>query len=346
MPGEMKTMNHNNAEDKTMKAIVTTKYGAPDVLQYQEVDKPLPKKDEVLIKIHTASLTAADGMMRTGTPYFGRLFTGLTKPKNRIPGTGFAGEIIAVGKQVKRFHAGDRVFGENVDNFGTHAEYVCVAEEGVLLTIPDNIGFDDAAPLCDGALTAFSFLRDVANIQHGQRILIIGAAGGVGSSAVQLAKYFNADVTGVCGSANIELVKSLGADHIIDYSQDDFNNNGQLYDIIFDTVGKSSFCACKESLTKKGIYISTVLSLPLLFHTLLTSKNNGKRAKFSATGLRPKADLVLILEEIKNLIENGTIRSVIDKRYPLQKITEAHEYVGRGHKRGNVVIRMQECIDS
>jgi NADPH:quinone reductase-like Zn-dependent oxidoreductase len=224
-----------------MKAIVCTKYGSPDVLELKEVEKPTPKDNEVLVKIYASSATAADCMMRQGTPFYGRLFLGLRKPHPSITGTGFAGVIEAVGKAVKRFQVGDSVFGETGMGFSTNAEYVCLPEDGVLSTLPNNLTYEEAAPICDGALTSFSFLKDIGEIQSGQSVLINGASGSLGSAAVQIAKSFGADVTGVCSTTNLELVKSLGADKVIDYTSEDFTQTRQTYDIIFDTVGKSSF---------------------------------------------------------------------------------------------------------
>jgi NADPH:quinone reductase-like Zn-dependent oxidoreductase len=277
-------------------------------------------------------------MMRKGTPYIGRLFTGLMRPKNQVPGTGFSGEIEAVGKNVKSYKAGDLVFGESVAGFGAYGEYLCLPEEGVFAIKPDNMTHQEAAPVCDGALTSLNFLKDVANIQAGQRVLIIGASGGLGTAAVQLAKHFRAKVTGVCSTANLDLVKSLGADEVIDYIKEDFARIGKTYDIIYDTVGKSSFSHCKDSLTEKGVYVSPVLGFPLLLQMLWTSMIGSKKAQFSATGIRPVRELRILLNEIKELIKAEKIRSVIDRSYPLEEIQEGHRYVDKGHKIGNVVL--------
>ena len=321
-----------------MKAIVCTKYGSPDVLELKEVEKPTPKENEVLIRVYAASATAADCMMRQGTPFYGRIFLGLMKPKNPITGTGFAGIIEAIGKEVKLFKAGDSVFGETGIGFSTNAEYVCLPEDGVLATLPHNMTYEEAAPLCDGALTSWSFLKDIGKIQSGQSILINGASGSLGSAAVQIAKYFGAEVTGVCSTTNLEMVKSLGADKVIDYTKEDFTKTGQSYDIIFDTVGKSSFSRCQDSLRENGVYLSPVLSLPLLFQMIWTSKIGNKKAKFSATGLRPFSELRVLLNELKECIEAGKIKSIVDRSYPLKQTAEAHRYIETGHKKGNVVI--------
>jgi len=328
-----------------MKAIVSTKYGSPDVLQLKEVEKPIPKDHEVLIRVRAASVTAADGMMRKGTPFYGRLFIGLMRPNNPIPGTGFAGVIEAVGKEVKLFKEGDSVFGETGVGFSTNAEYVCVPEEGVLTTLPNNMSYEEAAPVCDGALTSLSFLKDIGKIQSGQRVLINGASGSLGSSAVQIAKNFGAEVTGVCSTTNLEMVKSLGAEKVIDYTKEGFIKTGQTYDIIFDTVGKNSFSRCKDSLRENGVYLSPVLGLPLLFQMIWTSKVGSKKAKFSATGLRPVSELRALLSELKESIEEGKIKSIIDRSYPLEQTAEAHRYVDKGHKKGNVVITVEHRVE-
>jgi len=279
--------------------------------------------------------------MRRGEPFVGRFVTGLTRPKRAIPGVEFAREIEAVGKDVKLFKEGDPVFGSTGTSFGAHAEYVCVPEEGVLATKPANMTYEEAAPVCDGALTALNFLRNGANIQTGQKVLTNGASGSVGTSAVQLAKYFGAEVTGVCSTTNLELVRSLGADRVIDYTREDFTKTGQTYDIIFDVVGKSSFSRCKGCLTQQGVYLSAVLGLPLLLQVLWTSMIGSKKVKFSATGLRSVSERLGLLQELKELIEAGKIKSVIDRRYPLEQIAEAHRYVDKGHKKGNVVITLE-----
>lgn len=325
-----------------MKAIVCTKYGAPDVLQLKEVEKPIPKADEVLVRVHAASVTAADCMMRRGTPFYARFFIGLMKPKNPIPGTGFSGVIEGIGKDVKSFKKGDSVFGETGVGFSANAEYLCLPADGVLAPLPNTMTFEEAAPVCDGALTSLSFLKDIGKLHSGQKVLINGAAGSLGSAAVQIGKYFGAKVTGVCSTTNLDMVKSLGADKVIDYTKEDFTKTGHSYDLIYDTVGKSSFHQCKRALTQNGVYLSPVLGLPLLLQMLWTFKIGRKKARFSATGIRPVSELRILLNELKELIEKGEIKSIIDKRYPLEQTPEAHRYVDEGHKKGNVVITVNQ----
>jgi len=321
-----------------MKTIITTKYGSPDVLKVTESVKPIPKEDEILIKIKASSVTAADSMMRKGKPYYGRLFIGLTKPKNPVPGTGFAGIIEAIGKGVKSFKIGEAVFGEIVLGPGTNCEYVCVPENGVVLSKPSNISFEEAAPVCDGALTSMSFLKDIGNVQPGQKILINGASGSLGSAAVQLAKEFGAEVTGVCSTSNIDLVKEFGADYVIDYTKIDFTKESKHYDIIYDTIGTLSFSNCKKTLTSEGLFMSPVLGMPLLFQMIKTGISGRKKAKFSATGLRPVPELNILFKQLKELLKNGTIKTHIDKTYPLEEISKAHQYVDSGRKKGNIVL--------
>lgn len=323
---------------KKMKAVVCTKYGSPEVLQVQEVEKPSPKDNEVLIRINATTVTAADSMMRRADPFISRFFLGFSKPKNPITGTGLAGEIEAIGKEVKLFKVGDHVFGESLFVFSANAEYICVPEDGVLETIPAPLTYEEVAPVCDGILTSMSFLKDMAKIKRGQKVLINGASGSLGTAAIQIAKYYGAEVTGVCGPTNLEMVKSLGADAVIDYTKTDFTKNKETYDIIYDTVGKRSFSACKRSLTQKGIYLSPVLDMGLLFQMLWTSIFSSKKAIFSATGVRPVPELRKLLTEIKSLMGEGHIKSVIDKCFPLEQTAAAHRYVDTGHKRGNVVI--------
>ncbi len=320
-----------------MKAIVYTKFGSPDVLKLKEVAKPAPKDNEVLIRIVATTVAAEDPGIRARPG-----LNGFLKPKKSILGFYLAGEVEAVGKDVKRFKKGDQVYGNTgLGLLGTYAEYICMPEDGAIATKPANITYEEAAALPNGALTALPFLRDKGNIQSGQKVLINGASGAVGTIAVQLATYFGADVTGVCSTANLEMVKSLGADKIIDYTKEDFTKNGETYDIIFDTVGNNPFSRCKGSLTENGIYLTTVPSPAAMLQMLWTSRTGGKKVAIAATGLRSSTEKTKELVFLNGLIETGKIKAVIDRSYPLEQIAEAHRYVEAGHKKGNVVINVR-----
>ena len=321
-----------------MKAIVYKKYGSPEVAELKDTKKPTPKDNELLVKICAATVTATDSAFRRGEPFITRTFTGLLRPRIGILGDMLAGEIEAVGQAVTLFKPGDQVFGSTGPRFGAHAEYICLPEDGALVIKPANMSYGEAAAICDGGLTALPFLRDTAKIQRGQKVLINGASGAIGTVAVQLAHYFGAEVTGVCSTTNLELVKSLGANKVIDYTKEDFTKSGEAYDIIFDTVGTSSFLRCKSALTQNGVYLSTAITMATLPHVLWTSMIGGKRAMIAATGLRPASERAKDLIFLRELIEAEKLKSVIDSRYPLEQTAEAHRYVDQGHKKGNVVI--------
>jgi NADPH:quinone reductase-like Zn-dependent oxidoreductase len=323
-----------------MKAIVCAKYGPPEVLQLKEVAKPTPKDDEVLVKIHATSVHIGDWRLRSFTvpPLFRipfRLSVGFRGPRKKILGSELAGEIETVGKAVKRFKKGDQVFGDAGAVLGTYAQYVCLPEKAILAKKPANMSYEEAAAGPVSILSALYYLRR-GGIQSGQKVLIYGASGALGTAAVQLAKHFGAEVTGVCSSANLELVNSLGADNVIDYTKEDFTRNGQTYDIIFDAAGKRSFPECKGSLKRGGVYLLSVPTLAFLLQMLWTSMIGNKKAILVV----PKSSIEDLIF-LKELIEAGKIRSVMDRRYPLEQIVEAHRYVEKGHKKGNVVITME-----
>ena len=322
-----------------MKAAVYTNYGSPEVVQIKEVEKPIPKDNEVLIKVHATTVSTVDSIFRKGKNFFARMATGVLKPKSNILGTEFAGEVESVGKDIQQFKSGDKVFGDSSITSSTHAEYLCLRGDEPLAMIPDGMSYIQASSIPYAALTALPFLRDNGKIQSGQKVLILGASGSVGTFAVQLAKYYGAEVTGVCSTANVELVKSLGADKVIDYTKQDFTQSGETYDIIFDTVGKSSFSRCKGSLKKPGIYLTTFIGFGILFKMLFTSKSK-KKAVIAFTGLRPAAERAKDLLFIRELLQAGKLKPVIDRQYPLEQITEAYRYVDQGHKKGNVVITL------
>ncbi len=318
-----------------MKAIICTKYGPPEVLKIMDVEKPIPKNNEVLIKIHATTVSSADCMMRRGDTFLSRILLGIIKPKKKyqILGTEFSGKIEVVGSKVKKFKSGNEVYAFRGFGTGCYAQYKCMNETGSLAIKPGNMEFFEAASVVDGATTALFFLKEKANIQKGQKVLINGASGSIGTFAVQLAKYFGAEVTGVCSTKNIGLVKSLGADKVVDYTIEDFAKTDNTYDIIFDTVGKSSFAHCRKALTSKGKYIATVMTLKLILQSFLTKLDNKKKVVFAMSINKTEA-----LNFIRTLIEEGKLKTIIDKQFPFEKLQEAHAYVEKGHKKGNVVI--------
>ena len=323
-----------------MKAVVYEKYGSPDVLELKEIAKPTPRDNEVLIKVHATTVTVADIRSRSFTVprsvwLPARIALGFRKPKKAILGMELAGEIESAGKDVKLFKKGDQVFAATLISFGAYAGYKCLPEDAAISIKPSNITYEEAAALPIGARTALHYLRK-ANIQPGQKVLVYGASGSVGTYAVQLARYFGAEVTGVCSTANLALVKSLGADKVIDYTVEDFSTKDETYDVIFEAVDKSSFSACMRSLKKDGIYLNVTVPLPGI-RMLWTQLTSGKKLILGQNSPE-KAEALIFLKE---LVEAGKIKVVIDRCYPLEQIVEAHRYVDKGHKKGNVVITVE-----
>jgi NADPH:quinone reductase-like Zn-dependent oxidoreductase len=311
-----KEFSRNSNQDNLMKAVIFTKSGPPDVLEIKKIEKPIPKDDEILVKVHATAVNSGDINLRSFKSQFlfwllMRILYGLKKPKRLILGSALSGEIESVGKDVTRFKKGDQVFASTGMNFGANAEYVVIPERGVIALKPTNLSYEEAAAVPFGALTALYYLRQ-GNIQEGQKILINGASGSVGTFAIQLAKYFGAEIVGVCSTKNLELVKSLGIDKVIDYKKEDFTESKEHYDLIFDVAGKSSQSDCQKVLASDGIFVSTKKGL---------AKENAEDLKF-----------------LKDLIEAGNIRSIIDRTFPLDEIVEAHNYAETGKKAGNVII--------
>jgi NADPH:quinone reductase-like Zn-dependent oxidoreductase len=322
-----------------MKAVVYDKYGPPDVLRLEEVDQPTPKEDEVLVKVHATTVNRSDVHIREANRSSGaavsvlsRLVSGLRRPRQRILGSEFAGEVQAVGASVKEFAVGDKVFGTSGLRFGAYAEFMCARESSRIALMPAGLSFEEAAPVCDGALNALTCLKQ-ADLHKGRRILIYGASGAIGTAGVQLARYYGADITAVCGTKNLELVKSLGADRVIDYTKDDFTKNGETYHVIFDAVGKHSFKRSRDSLEPGGIYLPTDGFENLIF-AMWPSRPSDKRVVFQIPPRQPKKDVLFL----KKLIEDGKFHAVIDRRYPLEEVVEATRYVETQQKTGNVVL--------
>ena len=320
-----------------MKAAVHTRYGPPEVARISEVEKPAAKDNEVLVKVHATTVNRTDCGLRAAEPFVNRFFTGLIRPRVTVLGNEFAGEVEAVGSGVTSFEVGDKVFGFNGSRFGAHAEYVAIPEDGSVATMPANVTFEEAAPSTEGSHYALSLIRK-AKVRSGQGALVNGATGAIGSAAVQLLKRLGADVTAVCDTENVELVRGLGAGRVIDYTAEDFTKDEQTYDVVLDAVGKSSFGRCKRLLKPGGIYLSSDLGPlsqnPIL--ALITPLFGGKRVMFPI----PRDDQEMV-RYFKGLIESGEFKPVIDRRYPLDRIVEAYRYVETGQKIGNVVISVE-----
>ncbi|MEO8608218.1 MAG: NAD(P)-dependent alcohol dehydrogenase [Chloroflexota bacterium] len=328
-----------------MKAVVFTEYGSPDVLKLKEVAQPTPKDNEILIRIHATPVNIGDLWARNFSaispstfsmpaPLWlpARLAMGFSKPKRQVLGSEFAGDIEAVGQAVTRFKVGDPVFGYRAMNFGANAEYLCMPENGLVALKPANITYEEAAAIPYGALTALNLLRKVG-IQPGQKVLINGASGGIGSAAVQLAKYYGAEVTGVCATPRVALVKSLGADYVIDYTQEDFTQSGETYDLIFDIQGKRSFAECKRALKPDGHLLYASFKMKQVFQMLWTAQFGGQKVICALSG-ETKEDLLFV----KELVESGKIKTIVDRCYPLEQAADAHRYIEAGHKQGSVIL--------
>jgi NADPH:quinone reductase-like Zn-dependent oxidoreductase len=315
-----------------MRAVVYDRYGPPEVLRLDDVEPPVPKDDEVRVRVHATTVSRTDTGLRSADLFMSRFVTGLLRPKRRILGSDFAGEVEMIGAAVTEFAVGHRVFGINPWKFGAHAEFICVRASAAVARMPAGMTFEEAAAVCDGAILALNDLRP-AHLREGQRVLVYGASGSIGTAAVQLARSFGADVTAVCNTKNFELVMSLGADEVIDYTRDDFTKNGQTYDVIFDSVGSLSYTQCRGSLRRSGFYVATD-HLHNLLLALWTARIGDKRVVFPIPPRFTKHDVVFL----KELIEAGKYRAVIDRRYPLDQVVEATRYVETKQKTGNVVL--------
>ena len=332
-----KTLRLSKTETSTMKAAIHTAFGAPEVLQIKEIAKPTPKENELLIKVVSTSVTSGDARIRSmnipfGFRFISKLMFGFSKPKHPIMGMNFAGVVKSIGSEVTNYKVGDEIFGSGN---ATYAEYIVVAESDPMAITPKNISLADASAIMFGSTSSLTYLKDFGKIQRGEKILIIGASGSLGTAAVQLAKYFGAEVTGVCSGKNVELVKSLGADFVIDYETEDFTKNDKKYDVIFETIGKTTFADCKKALTDRGRCLMAVAGVPDYFRMLLTTITGGKKV-VAGVAMPSKKDV----EILKDLVEAGHLKAVIDKRFSLAEIADAHRYVDSGRKRGNIVVTM------
>lgn len=328
-----------------MKSIVYERFGSPDVLHIRETEMPEPKDNEILVRVRATAVSATDSAFRSGNPFIARLAAGATKPRLPTLGDGFAGDVVVVGRDVTRFKIGDRVFGAAGPTLGAHAEYIALAEDAGIAQIPNGIAAETAAALADGGLTAMPFVRDKVRIRPGHKVLVNGAAGAIGSIAIQLARHFGAHVTGVAGGRNLDLLRSLGADEVIDYGREDFTLRRDAYDVIFDAVGKSRFTDAKNALKRGGVFLTTVPSIGVLLRTKLPALFGGKRAVFAATGLRQPADKARDLTALGELAASGALRVVIDRVYPFDDFAAAHARVDSGHKVGAIVL-VTDAVDA
>lgn len=318
---------------ETMRAVVNRRYGGPEVFEVAELPTPVPKAGEILVRVRAAVAGPSDSAFREGKPFLVRLLYGLRRPKFPVGGVEFAGEVVGLGSAVTRYRVGDEVFGLSPDSFGAWAEYLCVPEAKSVARKP-SLSMEDAVAIVDGGATARTFLKETARLQPGQRVLVNGAAGAVGSYGVQIAKFLGAHVTGVCGTSNVDYVRSLGADDVIDYTREDFTRANAPYDVVFDAVGKSSFPECRRVLKPQGLYLTTVPTPALLVH-LAGNLFRAQKAGFATAGLVQNADT---LTELAQWAEAGHVWANIHQRFPLEKMADAHRLVDSGHKRGNVVL--------
>lgn len=325
-----------------MKTSYCTKYGGPEVYQMIDIDTPNPEENEVLVKVYRAVVSPTDGNFRSGKPLIARVFSGLFKPKKKIHGEMFVGAVVEVGTNVTDFKVNDMVYGSNGMKLGAYAEYVAVNVKEAIKKVPEDLEYKDVLALIDGGITALPFLKEAGNIKSGDSVLINGASGAVGSMAVMIAKHFKAEVTGVCSTHNVEKVKSLGADYIIDYKKEDFTKNNNSYDIIFDAVGKSSYGKAKTALKETGIYLSTFPTPVVMIQALFRKNSKNKRASFMAAGLRKPNVKIEDLSYLEELVRSGELKPLHGKVYKLKDLGKAQTYVETGHKVGNVTINIFE----
>ncbi len=323
-----------------MKSVIANSYGGPEVFKVENSEKPAPQENEILIQIKATSITAASTFLREGKPYLGRLFIGLRKPKTKNPGTDLSGVIEAVGKNVTKFKVGDSVMAETGLDCGAYAEYICLGEDELIVQQPSNVSAEEATGIIDGACTALGFFTDTVQITPGQKVLINGASGSIGTSAIQLAKKLGAEVTAVCSRKNKALVLDLGADAVLDYTNNDLETTQEKFDVIFDTVGKIPFLKGKKLLTSEGVFITPVLSFSALMNMMFVSPFASKKLKFAATGMRKHDLRMRDLVTVRDMLEAGNLTTIIDRVYSIDQIQEAHKYVDSGHKRGNVVLSL------
>jgi len=335
----------SSGTDSIMRAAYSPRYGAADTIEVRELPRPVPAAGELLVRVHAAAVSAADTMIRRGTPLYGRFFLGLLRPRQAIPGTGFAGVVEALGEGVTSIRTGTAVFGETTLGFAAQAEYLTIPADGVVLPKPDDVSFAEAAVACDGAVTSLCLLEDNAGLCPGERLLVNGAAGAQGVAAVQIGKRLGAHVTAVASEGNHDFVTALGADAVIDYNARDFATGGERWDVIHDTVGTRRFGDVRVALAEGGRYVSGVLSLGLLSSMLWTGRVGSRRALFSATGLKPAPELRERLERVAGMLVDGSLRLPIERQYRLTDIARAHRHIDGGHKRGNLVIDMIEALD-